>query len=45
MQQSFSALMHCFALGDPIDMSATLQTFGLQLTKLEDFTKNVSTIA
>lgn len=45
MQQSFSGLMRCYALGDPIDMSDTLQTFGLQLTKLEDFAKSVLTMA
>lgn len=45
MQQSFSGLMRGYALGDPIDMTATLQTFGLQLTKVEDFAKSVLAIA
>ena len=37
MQQSFSALMRCFAAGDPIDMQATLRAFPLQLTSVEEF--------
>jgi len=41
MQQSFSGLMRGYALGNAIDMSATLRTFGLQLTKVEDFAKSV----
>jgi uncharacterized protein YbjT (DUF2867 family) len=41
MQQSFSGLMRCYALGDPIDMSATLQTFAIQPTRMEEFVKRV----
>lgn len=45
MQQSFSAAMRFMAKGDPIDMSATLQTFALQLTKVEDYVKRVLALA
>lgn len=45
MQQSFSALMRGYALGNPMDMTATLRTFGLQLTKVEEFAKSVLTRA
>lgn len=41
MQQSFSALMRVYAQGDPIDMTATLQTFAIQPTSLEDYLKHV----
>jgi NADH dehydrogenase len=37
MQQSFSALMRCYAMGDPIDMRVTLQAFPLKLTSVEEF--------
>jgi len=45
MQQSFSALMRFVASGNPIDMSATLQTFAVQPTKVEDYAKSVITVA
>ena len=44
MQQSFSALMRCYALGDAVDMSAHAQTFGVPLTSVEDYVKRVSTL-
>lgn len=45
MQQSFSGLMRGYTLGDPIAMAATLQTFGLQLMKVEDFAKSILAMA
>lgn len=41
MQQSFNALMRVYAQGDPIDMTATLQTFAIQPTPLEEYVKRV----
>lgn len=37
MMQSFSALMRCYAAGDPIDMGSTLQDFPVPLTTVEAF--------
>lgn len=37
MQQSFSALMRCYAQGDAVDMAATLQALPLPLTSVEAF--------
>lgn len=45
MQQSFSALMRFVAAGDPIDMSATIKTFPLQLTNVESYVKRILTPA
>jgi uncharacterized protein YbjT (DUF2867 family) len=45
MQQSFSGLMRCYALGDPIDMSAMLRDFAIQPTKLEEYVRRVLTLA
>ncbi len=45
MQQSFSALMRFVASGDPIDMSATIKSFALQLTDVESYVKRVLTPA
>ncbi|HRW08756.1 MAG TPA: SDR family oxidoreductase [Caldilineaceae bacterium] len=39
MQQSFAALMRCFAAGDPIDMTATLVAFPLPLTSVKEFVR------
>lgn len=39
MQQSFAALMRCYAAGDPINMTATLATFPLTLTSVEAFVR------
>jgi uncharacterized protein YbjT (DUF2867 family) len=43
MQQSFSGIMRCYAIGDPIAMSATLQTFAVQPTTVEEYAKRVLT--
>ncbi|MEZ4619913.1 MAG: SDR family oxidoreductase [Caldilineaceae bacterium] len=45
MQQSFAALMRCFAAGDPIDMTATLVAFPLPLTSVETFVRTQLTLA
>lgn len=42
MQQSFAALMRCVAMGDPIDMRATLKVFPRQLTSVEEFLHRMS---
>jgi uncharacterized protein YbjT (DUF2867 family) len=41
MQQSFSALMRCYAQGDAIDMQTTLKAFPLQLTSVKEYAKRV----
>jgi NADH dehydrogenase len=41
MQQSFAALMRCYAQGDAIDMQATLKVFPLPLTSVRDYAKKV----
>ena len=41
MQQSFAAMMRCYAAGDPIDMEGTLQAFPLQLTSVRDYARRV----
>jgi len=41
MQQSFSGLMRWYARGDPIDMSATLEAFPVQLTSVRDYANSV----
>jgi NADH dehydrogenase len=43
MQQSFAALMRCYASGDPIDMSAKLQTFAISPTTVQEYAKHVLT--
>jgi len=43
MQQSFSGLIRCYAQGDPIEMSATLKTFAVQPTMVEEYAKRVLT--
>ncbi len=43
MQQSFTALMRCYAAGDPIDMSAVLRAFPLSLTSVADYAMKVTT--
>lgn len=45
MQQSFSGLMRCYALGDPIDMSDTLRNFAMQPTTVQDYIRRVLTLA
>jgi hypothetical protein len=37
LQKSFAGLMYGYALGDPIEMQATLQKFPLKLTSVEEF--------
>ena len=41
MQKSFAGLMVAITIGDPIDMSATLQAFPLKLTSLEKYAKRM----
>jgi uncharacterized protein YbjT (DUF2867 family) len=41
MQETFSVLMRFVASGNPIDMSATLQTFAVQPTKVEEYVRQV----
>ncbi len=41
MQKSFSALMRSVAVGDPIDMSTTLQTFSIHPTSVEEYARRV----
>ena len=41
MQQSFTGLMRCYAQGDPIDMTAMLETFTIQPTPLEEYVRRV----
>jgi len=45
MQQSFSALMRFVASGNPIEMSAALQTFAVQPTTVEAYIRHVLTPA
>ena len=45
LQQSFSGLMRCYGLGDPVDMSAHAQSFAVPLTSLEDYVRRVATPA
>ncbi len=39
--QSFAALMLDLAQGDPIDMSGTLQTFPIEITRVRDYARRV----
>jgi NADH dehydrogenase len=41
MEQSFPALMRCYAQGDPIDMSETLKAFPLQLKSVKEYAESV----
>ena len=41
MQQSFSSAMRYYAAGDPIDMSGTLRTFGVQATTVREYARRV----
>jgi len=43
MQQSFTALMRCYAQGDPIDMQETLKVFPVQLTSVREYAQQVMT--
>lgn len=36
MAQSFAGLMRCYANGDPIDMRATLRSFPVTLTSVDE---------
>ncbi len=42
MQQSFIGLFLCYAQGDPIEMSATRQAFGIPLVSVQDYIRNSS---
>jgi uncharacterized protein YbjT (DUF2867 family) len=41
MAQSFAGLMRCYAQGDAIEMSATLEAFPLQLTSVHEYASSV----
>ena len=41
MEQSFAGLMRCYARGDAIDMSATLEAFPLRLTSVREYAASV----
>jgi uncharacterized protein YbjT (DUF2867 family) len=41
MQKSFSGLMRAVAVGDPIDMSSTLQNFSIHPTSVEEYARRV----
>lgn len=41
MDRSFTALMRCYAKGDPIDMAGTLATMPVALTSVEDYAHSV----
>lgn len=41
MQQSFSALMQFISSGNPIDMSATLQTFAVQPAPVNEYVRHI----
>jgi uncharacterized protein YbjT (DUF2867 family) len=41
MQMSFAGLMECVAVGDPVDMTATLKQFPLKLVSVQDHAKSV----
>jgi uncharacterized protein YbjT (DUF2867 family) len=41
MQKSFTGLMYCYAIGDPIEMQATLKVFPIKLTSMQDYVKKV----
>jgi uncharacterized protein YbjT (DUF2867 family) len=41
MQQSFVALMRCYAQGDPIDMAETLKAFPFELKSVEQYATEV----
>ena len=43
MQQSFTALMRCYAQGDPIDMQETLKAFPMQLISVREYAQQVMT--
>jgi NADH dehydrogenase len=45
MQQSFSALMRCYAMGDPMDMSVLPRTFEVELTSMEDHIRRALAVA
>ncbi len=45
MQQSFSGLMRGYALGDPIDMATTLETFAVRATTVKEYARHVLTPA
>jgi hypothetical protein len=41
MQQSFSGLMRGYAMGDPIVMAATLKTFSIRPTTVQEYARHV----
>ena len=45
MQRSFIGLMICYAAGDPIVMSGIQESFGFQLTTVEEHIRSVVTMA
>jgi Predicted nucleoside-diphosphate-sugar epimerases len=45
MQQSFSGIMRYYAIGDPIEMSATLQAFAIQPTTLKEYVNGILNLA
>lgn len=45
MQRSFAALMRCYAITQPIDMTATLASFPMILSRVEDYARQVSAAA
>jgi uncharacterized protein YbjT (DUF2867 family) len=45
MQQSFSALMRCYALGDPVDMTGTHETFAVQPTTVQEYARGALSAA
>jgi NADH dehydrogenase len=45
LQRSFAALMYCYGLTKPIDMTATLRAFPMTLTRVEDYARQVTAAA
>ena len=41
MEQSFPAMMRCYAMGDAIDMEETLEAFDIQPTSVRDYAQRV----
>ena len=41
MQKSFSGLMECVAIGDPIDMNETMSEFPFQLKSVKDYAESL----
>jgi NADH dehydrogenase len=45
MEQSFAALMRCYASGDSIDMQETLNALPVQLTSVRDYAQRVLAVS